>query len=217
MKVFLAGVSTNIHSTDGSMMKVIEQQRPFLLESFAYVNRYTDDLIRYSSDFILDSGAFTYIYKAKGKAQGAKIDWEEYARRYADYIVSRKIEKYIELDIDSLIGYDGVLKLRKTLEKLTGRPCMPVWHTSRGRQDFEDTCRRYRYFAIGGLTVFKKDWSLLKPFIHEAHRHGCRIHGLGFTKTSMLNEMPWDSVDSSSWSSGGRYGFIYKFDGEKLI
>lgn len=217
MKVFLAGVSQAVRSADDPILKMVEQQRPFMLESFAYITPSTDNLIQHSSDFILDSGAFTYIYKTKGKAQGAKIDWEEYARRYADYIVSRKIEKYVELDIDSLVGYDNVLKLRKTLEKLTDRPCMPVWHTSRGRQDFEDTCRRYRYFAIGGLTVFKKDWSLLKPFIHEAHKHGCKIHGLGFTKTYIMDEMPWDSVDSSTWSNGARYGFIYKFDGKKLV
>ena len=57
-----------------------------------------------------------------------------------EFINTYKIDKFFELDIDSVVGYEEVLKLRKKLEHLTEKQCIPVWHTSRGKEDFLKTC-----------------------------------------------------------------------------
>lgn len=49
-------------------------------------------------------------------------------------------------------------------------------------------------------------------FIDKAPENDCRIHGLGFTKTTILENYAFDSVDSSSFSAGGRYGAYQYFD-----
>ena len=53
---------------------------------------------------------------------------------------------------------------------------------------------------------------ILKWFIDQAHSAGIRIHGLGFTSSKYLPYLKFDSVDSTTWLSGARYGQIYKFD-----
>lgn len=154
---------------------------------------------------------------------GGTIDHsiEEYCERYANYIVKNDIKNYFEMDIDMLVGYDKVLKIREYLEKKTDRPCIPVWHDWRGKQDFLDMCDRYEYVACGGLASRKprseevfKFWQMM---VDEAHRRHARIHGLGFTKTSMLSKIHWDSVDSTSWLNAGKYGEFTRFDGRNIV
>lgn len=55
--------------------------------------------------------------------------------------------------------------------------------------------------------------------ISIAHSYGCKIHGLGYTRLSNINDtkIPFDSVDSSSCLSGGRFATLYKFTGTKII
>lgn len=52
--------------------------------------------------------------------------------------------------------------------------------------------------------------------IDEAHKRGAKVHGLGFTALDWLPKCHFDSVDSTSWTTGNRFGFIYKFDGKTM-
>lgn len=54
-------------------------------------------------------------------------------------------------------------------------------------------------------------------FIDTAHENGCMIHGLGYTSLDGLRKYHFDSVDSSSWTSGNRFGISYTFDGRTLV
>ena len=90
----------------------------FLLGSFHYLNKMSEkDLTTYFNyvnskkceSFILDSGAFSMIMlEQNGKEQNA--DLEKYIAEYIAFIKKWKIKRYIELDIDSVIGYDKVNK-----------------------------------------------------------------------------------------------------------
>ena len=55
--------------------------------------------------------------------------------------------------------------------------------------------------------------------IRIAHQSGAEVHGLGYTRLSNINDttVDFDSVDSTSCLSGGRFGTVYKFTGDKLI
>lgn len=123
------------------------------------------------------------------------------------------IQYFFELDIDCLVGYDKVKEYRKRIECQTQKQAIPVWHKSRGIEEFKNLCAEYSYIAIGGFAI--KD---IKPaeykYIHSllsyARAHNTKVHGLGFTPAD-VEKYDFYSVDSSSWTIGSRYARIYLF------
>ncbi|MDR1544047.1 MAG: hypothetical protein LBS50_06530 [Prevotellaceae bacterium] len=188
----------------------------YILESFYYVKSWQIPFIRNSWNFLLDSGAFTFVKNSK-----TKIDWENYCCRYADFINENSIDKYFELDIDALIGLKEVERLRDKLELLTNKKSISVWHISRGKEYFLEMVRNYDYVAFGGIiTGGQKYRAMLEKympwFIRTAKKNDCKIHGLGFTGTQNFDKIRFHSVDSTTWSCGGRYGAIHKFKDGKI-
>ncbi len=189
-----------------------------ILQSFYYADEFTEFIIPRLKKFMLDSGAYTFFSKGK------HIDWEDYIKKYAAFIVRNKVDLFFELDIDSLVGYKKVLEYRKMLEDLTGKKCIPVWHFNRGKEEFIKMCKEYDYVAIGGLVsegtsseYSRKYQKYFKWFIDVAHENGAKIHGLGFTNLKGLEKYHFDSVDSTSWVAGNRFGNIYKFNGKTMV
>lgn len=144
MNIYLAGQAP--WRQEGLYDEAIRNSKPYILESFYYANKDTESLIPYFGDFLLDSGAFTFMTNAK-----KDVNWDEYIKKYAEFVRRNNIDKYFELDIDSVVGYKKVLEYRNKLEKLTGKKCIPVWHKSRGIKEFEKMCDEYPYVAIGGI------------------------------------------------------------------
>ena len=187
-----------------------------ILQSYYYANSFTENvIIPKCKRFMLDSGAFTFFSK------GSVVDWDDYLKSYAKFINKYKVELYFELDIDCLIGYEKVKYLRKKLEDMTGKPCIPVWHVSRGKDEFIKMCEEYKYVAFGGLNTDgisrRKIVKYMPWFVSVAHEHGARIHALGFTSLKDLPNIHFDSVDSTSWLSGNRFGGVYKFNGKTVV
>lgn len=215
MKLFLAGE----HGEKNGFQRERERgwQGLSVLESYYYArkNPFFERLYYKGVDLLLDSGAFTFM------VSGAKVDWDKYVEEYAAFINKYQIEKFFELDIDSIVGLQEVERLRAKLETLTGRKCIPVWHKSRGLDYWRKMCESYSYIAFGGLmtdgvpkSVIKK---MLPTFIDMAHKQNSKVHVLGFTPCDILAEnIPLDSADSTTWIVGNRSGTIYKFDGRKI-
>ena len=147
---------------------------------------------------------------------------DSYVRKYADFILKNNIQKFFELDIDVVVGLRKVEYYRCYLEDKTGRKPIPVWHASRKRDYFLRMCEEYPYVAIGTTSAMeegrriRQNPMVLKWFIDQAHSAGIRIHGLGFTSSKYLPYLKFDSVDSTTWLSGARYGQIYKFDNGQM-
>lgn len=193
----------------------IRQYKPYILESFYYADETTEKLLPYFGDFLLDSGAFTFMQSNKNHT-----DWEQYIKRYADFINRNNIQKFFELDIDSVVGYEKVLEYRKTLENLTNKQCIPVWHKSRGINEYKKMCDEYNYVAIGGIVakeIVPEQYGAFPSMINEAHKRKAKVHGLGFTSLQYLPKIHFDSVDSTAWTTGNRFGFIYQFNGKTMI
>lgn len=198
----------------GGYDKIIMEHRPYILESFYYTDADTERLLPYFGDFMLDSGAFTFMQGTKGD-----VIWDDYIEKYADFIKRNKIEKFFELDIDSVVGYKQVLQYRKKLESLVGRQSIPVWHKSRGKQEYLRMCDEYDYVAIGGIVskeIIPDHYKIFPSMISEAHKRKAKIHGLGFTSLEWLLKCHFDSVDSTAWTTGNRFGFVYQFDGKTM-
>lgn len=185
-----------------------------ILESFYYADEWTEKMIPRLKYFLLDSGAFTFF------SSGKHIDWNEYLDRYIAFINKNKVEHFFELDIDVLVGYEKVLEFRRKLERGTGRQCIPVWHKSRGKDEFIKMCDEYKYVAIGGIVskeITQKEYVYFPWFLNEAHKRGVKVHGLGFTNLEGMRKYHFDSVDSTSWTTGNRFGAIYQFNGKTMV
>lgn len=189
----------------------------YTLGSFAY-GESIKKLIEPCESFMLDSGAFTFLQKTK-KGGAVDLDWDSYADAYAQFIKQTGIDLYLELDIDLLVGYERVKALRAKLETVTGRPSIPVWHRSRGKDEYLRLCESHPYVAVGGIAIGDikpAEYRHFPWFIEQAHERGAKVHGLGFTRTELLHKYRFDSVDSSSWTCGGRFGALCWFDGREV-
>lgn len=187
-----------------------------LLESFYYADDWTEKTIPLLESFMLDSGAFTFMTSKASKT----LNWDQYIEEYADFINRNNVSLFYELDIDSIVGYERVKQMRSKLIQLTGKQPIPVWHISRGKEEFFRMCNEFPYVALGGLAAkeFKqRDYKYIPWFISEAHKRKAKIHGLGFTNLKGLEKYHFDSVDSTSWVSGNRFGAIYKFNGRTMV
>lgn len=213
MKIYLAGPDTMVHYSPELL-----RQRISVMGSYIYV---TERILEYFQywDLFMDSGAYTFAQKSSNIT-----DWDSYVDKFADFLNEYKIDRFLELDIDKLVGLKEVERLRRRLEQKTGKQPVPVWHDSRGEQYFYDMCKEYKYVAIGGIAssdvgkrtkgsmLYKRygNW-----FADKAHEYGAKIHALGFTVQD-IHKYRFDSVDSSSWTGGGRWGTIFHFNGFDL-
>lgn len=188
-----------------------------VLESYYYVrqNKTIDRLLPYINKFLLDSGAFTFL----SNSETSKPDWDRYIEEYADYINSRGIKLFFELDIDRVVGLREVERLRAKLERLTGLRPIPVWHKNRGKEYWLRMIKEYPYVALGGIAIQeirRNRFETFFPwFINTAHESDVKIHGLGYTSLSGLRRYHFDSVDSTAWIHGNRGGYLYRFNAQK--
>lgn len=231
MKIYLAGVLTagNLKSFWKYNMKiylagtysrpfVISEQRPYILESFYYIKNENEGILKMRplfKDFLLDSGAFSFLNNIK---KGSP-NWDSYIVEYANFINKHNINLFFELDIDPIIGLKNVELLREKLEKLTNKKSIPVWHKSRGLQYWKQMCKDYDYVAIGGIVtkeITKKNYTIFNVLLKIAKENNCKVHGLGFTNMEGIKKYKFYSVDSTAWLYGNRGGFLYMFNGKGI-
>jgi len=185
------------------------------LESFIYLSEFEKKIIFKYKNFLLDSGAFTYLNKSKGQ----KVDWSQYVINYGKFVKEYNVKLFFELDIDPIVGLKEVERLRDLLEKTSERKCIPVWHKSRGLDYWKQMCKDYDYVAIGGIVtqeIKRSEYDVFYPLLKIAKENNCKVHGLGFTNLKGMVKYKFYSVDSTAWLSGNKFGAVYLFDGETM-
>lgn len=178
------------------------------LMSFFYIKnnmKVCENIRNHSKEILIDSGAHSF-------QKGKKVDWVEYTKQYAEFIKifdRPNVIGYFEMDIDNIIGYDKVLELRKILESVSNK-IIPVWHKNRGIDEYKKMCEQYAGRIIA-ITGFKnediKDEQYLM-FLKYAKKYNCKVHCLGMTRKKVLDKVPFDYVDSSSWKQSALFGRI---------
>jgi hypothetical protein len=214
MKIFLSAVENNFSD---AMLNTIISGGGMLynLMSFYYITKGRRELVvrirDNSKEILIDSGAHSFQF-------GKKVDWIEYTKKYAEFIKDfdrPNVIGYFEMDIENIIGYDKVKDLRRILENASDK-IIPVWHPPRGIQDFKDMCAQYagKIIAIGGFrgTDIKDEQFLM--FLKYAKKHRCKVHCLGMTRTKVLDKVPFDFTDSSSWIASTNFGKVLFGEGQ---
>lgn len=215
MKIFLSALENGSTCYDsgkplseyvvesGVKMKYNLMSYYYLRSEKAYQN---GCFIRDNSELVMiDSGAHTFQF-------GKKVDFVKYTHEYAEFI--KKFDRpnvvgYFEMDVDNVLGHDKVLELREILEAASDK-IIPVWHYNRGIDEYIEMCKKYAGKTIS-ITGFKnadiRDDQYIM-FVKKAREYGCKIHCLGMTRKKILDKVPFDYTDSSSWKQSGIYGRI---------
>lgn len=181
----------------------------YILESFMDLRgngKSTQEYINWcltADEFLLDSGAYSFMNKAKKATNLTTKEINTFIKDYAQFIIKYNIQHYFEMDLDCIFPYSKIKKIRKYLEETTKRKCIPVWHMSRGMNDFYEMCLNYDYVAVGGINneIKKKDQGIFYKLCDIAHSFGCKVHGLGYLPLQIINEnnCPFDTIDGTGW------------------
>lgn len=212
MRIYLAA-TTSAMTVEGRKEFIKRGQPKYLLNTFFEGERTCLKVMQdvEKDNFLLDSGAFSFM----SGATCTKENLIEYAERYIAFINQYQVRRFFEIDIDTIFGLEFAEYLRAKIERETGKQTIPVWHKSRGIDYFKRMVDEYEYIAIGGLVfhVKQSEWDIIHRMVDYAAKRGTKIHGLGFTKTQLLKDWNWYSVDSSSWGlAAGRGQQRHDFD-----
>ena len=173
---------------------------------------------------IVDSGAHTYMNN-EGYDTLPIEEWETKLKSYLNW--AEKYKEYIfalaNFDFEDLVDDPAVIDKwnREYFEPFmlrTGIPVCFVWHQNSYR-GWEYYCKRYPYVSISAANSNGELLSVndFKDYIKTAEKYGSLVHGMGMTQTSMLTELPFYTVDSTTWQVGMRYGEMNYWNGAKVI
>jgi len=210
MKIYLAGSGWN---------KIWEKMNFFTfnrLETFWGINAKKEGpKVKLYDNYMLDSGAFSMFGSKE------KTDLDAYVTNMINFINEYDVKQFFELDIYALIGKEKTDIINKRIEKETGKQTIPVFHFFLGTDEYKRMCEEYEYISISASGFYAAKWTRKEPeklrkLIDYAHSKNVRVHGLGYTALNMLDKMPFDSVDSTAWLSGNRFGMVYEWLGDKF-
>jgi hypothetical protein len=197
--------------------------RNFLM-SYEYLKGKGSSQLRKYADMhlFIDSGAYTYMNDPK--FQEFTIEqWEEQIVKYLSWAEKHKesIFGMAELDLQYLVGIDKVQEWRRNYFEpfmlRTGVPVCFIYHND-GMHIWEQMCERYPYVGFSSVSDDGNNRSKgdYKKMLSVAEKYNAVVHGFGMTKTSLLPELPFYTVDSTSWKSGFRYGLLSIWNGRKV-
>lgn len=220
MKIFLSALE-NGNPLNNSWLSSLDKKPGSKLKWNLVSYYYSRDKSRYpracfirdhSEELLVDSGAHSF-------QKGIKVEWGKYVDDYCTFIKNfdrSNVLGYFEMDIDAIVGYENVLTYRKKLMRVTDK-IIPVWHKCRGITEYHNMCRAFsgKIVAISGFKNEDIADEQFISFLKVAKKHGCRLHCLGMTRKKILDRVPFDYVDSSSWRQPFIYARVRELDGKQ--
>jgi len=222
MKVYLAG-----YETAYSSYNTVLEKNANIFCTYFYKNQ-TSKTLKYLTEVnhqglvTVDSGAHSFFgllgVSITSHANDKKKDIPDprvYFKEYKAWLKAHYnfLDYFCELDLQDILGMDQILQWRKELEdEGLADKAITVFHRDDGWEAFEALCANSKsgYIAIEGI---KKNRSILpyNKYLKYAYEHGIKVHGFAFTKADLIQQFPFYSVDSSSWTMGPRYGSFQVF------
>ena len=168
----------------------------------------------------IDSGAYTYITNPEYESYTVE-QWEEQIVKYLAWARKHKdsIFAIADLDLQYLVGNEKVYEWRKKyfepfmLE--TGIPVCFIYHEE-GLDQWEYMCKRYPYVGFSLNVDGNVEESDLRDKFRIAEKYNTLVQGMASTRTAMLTEYPFYTVDSTTWNVGLKYGEISVWNETKM-
>lgn len=168
----------------------------------------------------IDSGAYTYNQDPKYNEYTVE-QWEKQIEEYLAWAEKHKNQIFAiaDLDIQYLVGYEKVVEWRKKYFEpfmlRTGLPVCFIYHEE-GLDVWEYMCKRYPYVGISLNIDREVDETELRNKFKIAEKHNALVQGMASTRTGMLTQYPFYTVDSTTWNVGLKYGEISVWTGNKM-
>ncbi|QDP49443.1 MAG: hypothetical protein Unbinned2716contig1000_24 [Prokaryotic dsDNA virus sp.] len=226
MKLFLAGVNDQ-----NKLQAVYRANHPYILSSYWEHQRgfHKEWLHWYKktrdkgADFIMDSGLFTMMFGAGSDKTYSEKELLDYTNKYLKDIKAIGYNNYIvEMDVHKVLGLQSLKRFRKIFEKeYPLEKTIFVWHVEEKELGFKKLCEKYPYIAISIpelRIIFKGNRKSLRNAIKNLIKiandinPNIKIHLLGCTQISLMEQKGYYSCDSTSWQSSQMFGTCYYFD-----
>lgn len=176
-----------------------------LLCSFHYYKKDEElikKLIAEGCDLFIDSGAFS------AANAGSKIDIDEYSR----FILKTGVKFYAGLDVigDAV----GTKSNQRYMESKYSLKPIPTFHMGEPLEFALEMANEYEYMAVGGMVFSEGIEGWLDNLWNQLLKvnKDIKCHGFGLTNSKLIEKYPWESVDSSSFKSGKRFGRIILYN-----
>jgi hypothetical protein len=156
---------------------------------------------------IADSGAFSAFTQGDVVTAAGYADWLRQHGDLFDYAIT----------LDVLGDPEASWRSHRAAEDAAGRHLVPVVHYGEPVSEIERyVAQGHRLIALGGMAIqgryddsVRMRW-LINVFRY-AERNDVRFHGLGIGGPMMIKDLPWWSVDASSWLQA-KFGGTRFFD-----
>lgn len=197
-----AGV-THVYLSYVGLSRRVKFSRPWLI-----ADKFPQDM-----NVMLDAGAYTFNKEDAADADPGRL--AEIAQGY-EYFAAANAERVDCLtEFDALpLGLDWIKSRREDFYDDLGDKFMPVWHAEWGLSELDAMVSRYR--RIGILQTALGDRDLVPVLNLHAANRGTLFHGLAMTKPSIMREVRWASVGSTSWISPMQFGDTFVWTGRGI-
>ena len=202
---------------DDAWRDVDDSQLPGVLLAFPFYENVDMDellgpLIARGIKVFADSGAFS------AWRSGNSIDLDRYTAWLKKW--SHLFNQYANLDV---IGDAAGTAVNQAALEAEGLHPLPTLHYGVSWERFDEVIDKSpSYVAFGGMvgrmTYENKD--VMRWCVHALSRTQeakVNVHGYGVTRWEAIWNLPWHSVDSTTWQNGSRYGSLLLFTGDRLF
>ena len=195
-----------------------------ILISYHYIRKnkaYTKEILEMIRDrgglFMTDSGAFSFL---NDKSFNPKtFAWEDYLDEYTEWLGehSEFIFSACNLDVDSYVHHADILNWNEQSFKPLEEKMNIIYVAHPFIQNLgelgmvQQYSKMYKY--IGVSEELKNQ---VAPIFQLAKMNKCSIHGLAWTKPTLLRDFPFFSVDSTSWVGYQKFGSTPVWDGRNF-
>lgn len=174
-------------------------------------------IIKNSKHTIQDSGLFTLMF---GSQKGNKD--KKFLDSYCDALIDftnefGKGSTMVEMDTQKVLGVESAWEYREKISKKCNNRMINVFHIEDGQKGLDRLIEYSNYIAISVPELRfsgKKNYCISLANYIKNKKPSIDIHLLGCTEMKIVQHLKFcSSSDSSSYTSGVRYGFI---EGKKI-
>jgi hypothetical protein len=222
MRVYLAGAEMH-----GRPELLLGQKVKYVLGSYYYMRDKRDGGIERlkgykeaGCEIFVDSGAHTF-FSELGMGHGVVVtketktqeSYEEYFEKYLTWLLTVKdiVSCYVELDIQEIVGQVQIWEWRRRMREVGLDPIVVLHPKASDNVDkeWDRLTSEFTYCAIEGSLPTNR----YVGWLTMSEKKKVRVHGFAMTKVDEMRRCKFYSVDSTSWTSGGRFGGTYFYRG----